>query len=69
MSVITPKYPHVHVQLSGEDGNAFSILARVQRAMMKAQVPKPDIELFMSQATSGDYDNLLHTVMRYVDFS
>ena len=69
MSVITPKYPHVHVQLSGEDGNAFSILGRVQREMRRAQVPKPDIELFMSQATSGDYDHLLHTVMRYVDWS
>lgn len=69
MSVITPKYPHVHVQLTGEDSNAFSILARVQRAMMKAQVPKADIELFMNQATSGDYDHLILMVMRYVDFS
>lgn len=69
MSVITPKYPHVHVQLSGEDGNAFSILARVQRALMKAQVPKSDIELFYSTATNGDYDHLLQTVMQYVDWS
>ena len=69
MTVITPKYPHVHVQLSGEDGNAFSILARVQRAMMKAQVPKSDIELFVNQATTGDYDHLLHTVKRYVNWS
>jgi hypothetical protein len=69
MSVITPKYPHVHVQLTGEDGNAFSILARVQKALTKAQVPASEIELFMSTATSGDFDHLLQTVMRYVDWS
>ena len=69
MNVITPKYPHVHVQLSGEDGNAFSILARVEKAMRKAQIPKPEIQLFMSTATNGDYDHLLHTVMQYVDWS
>lgn len=69
MSVITPKYPHVHVQLSGEDGNAFSILGRVQREMRRAQVPQSDIELFTSTAMSGDYDQLLETVMRYVDWS
>lgn len=69
MSVITPKYPHVHVQLSGEDGNAFSILARVQRALMKAQVPKSEIELFVNTATNGDFDHLLQTVMQYVDWS
>ena len=28
----TPKYPQVKVKLVGEDGNAFAILGRVQRA-------------------------------------
>ena len=69
MSVITPKYPHITVALSGEDGNAFSILGRVTKAMRRAQVPEHEIALFTSTAMSSDYDHLLATVMRYVDFT
>ncbi len=28
-----PKFPNIEVQLSGEDGNAFSIMGRVTKAM------------------------------------
>jgi hypothetical protein len=57
------------VALSGEDGNAFSILGRVTKAMRRAQVPEHEISLFTSTAMSSDYDHLLTTVMRYVDFT
>lgn len=60
------KYPDITVKLSGEDGNAFSILARVQQAMRRNGVPKGEIEAFHAEATSGDYDDLLQTVMRTV---
>lgn len=62
-----PKYPKVEVQLSGEDGNAFSILGRVSGAMRKAKVPKEDIDAFMKEATSGNYDNLLATCCKWVN--
>lgn len=34
------KYPNIEVKLIGEDGNAFSILARVDSALKKAKIHK-----------------------------
>ena len=61
------RYPNVTVPLVGEDGNAFAILGRVQRALRKAGVPKEEIDAFIKEAMSGDYDALLATVMRWVE--
>lgn len=55
------------VRLVGEDGNAFAILGRVRRAMRHAGWPKSTIDEFLREATAGDYDHLLQTVMRYCD--
>jgi hypothetical protein len=63
----TPKYPNITVQLLGRDGNAFAILGRVQSAMRRGGVPQEDIKKFMDEATKGDYDRLLTTVMSWVD--
>lgn len=60
------KHPEVHVRLVGEDGNAFSILGRVRRAMVRAGVSADEVDAFHAEATSGDYDNLLGTVLRWV---
>lgn len=62
-----PKYPDVFVELTGEDGNAFLILGRVQKALRKAGVDKAEVAEFMAEATSGDYDHLLQTVVKWVD--
>lgn len=59
-----PKYPHINIPMVGEDGNAFSILARVQR-IMKQNGLKDEVSAFHAEATSGDYDNLLRTVMNW----
>jgi oligoribonuclease NrnB/cAMP/cGMP phosphodiesterase (DHH superfamily) len=61
-----PKYPNVKVKLVGEDGNAFFILGRVRNEMKKNNVPAEDINKFMAEAMSGDYNNLLQTCMKYV---
>ena len=61
-----PKFPEVEVQLTGEDGNAFSILGRTQRAMKEANIPSKEISAYMAEAMSGDYDHLLQTTMQYV---
>ena len=61
-----PKYPKVSVKLVGEDRNAFAILGRVLVAMRRAGVPEEQRNEFIAEATSGDYDHLLQTVMEYV---
>lgn len=61
-----PKYPDVEVKLAGEDGNSFSILGRVQRALREAGVAKEEIETFMGEAMSGDYSHLIRTVGEWV---
>ena len=63
----TPRYPDVTVRLVGEDGNAFSIMGRVRGALRRADVPQDEIERFTAEAMAGDYDDLLRTVMAWVD--
>ena len=53
----------VRVKLVGEDGNAFAILGRVQKAMRRAGVDKVAIAAYMNEAMSGDYNHLLATTM------
>lgn len=62
-----PKYPKIKVKLVGEDGNAFAILGRVRHEMKRNKVPAEDMQKFMEEATSGDYDNLLQTCMKWVN--
>jgi len=62
-----PKYPNVKVNLSDEDGNAFSILGRVRKALRRAGVPEVEVQEFHDEAVSGDYDHLLQTVMKTVE--
>ena len=66
MGRVEIKHPEVQVDLIGEDGNAFAILGRVSRAMRRAGVSKAERDAFMKEATSGDYNHLLATVMRWV---
>ena len=65
MNLLTPKYPEINVPMVGEDGNAFAILGRVKRIMRRADLPDSEWEAFHAEATSGNYDNLLVTVMRW----
>lgn len=62
----TPKYPHINVRLVGEDGNAFSIIARTRRALLHGGVSRDKVDVFVKEAMSGDYHNLLCTVMDWV---
>ena len=59
------RYPDIVVQMVGEDGNAFAILARCKTAMRRAGLEKSAIDEFINEAKKGDYDHLLRTVMRY----
>jgi hypothetical protein len=53
------------VELSNCDGNAFLILGKVRKAMKKQGVPQEKIDEFTKEATSGNYDHLLQTAMKY----
>jgi hypothetical protein len=59
------RYPEVVVQLTGQDGNAFAILGTVQQALRAAGHADAAAEFF-AEATSGDYNQLLQTCMRWV---
>ena len=63
------KYPDIHVQLTGNDGNAFSIMGNVTREMKRNGVSLEEVNAFREEAMSGDYDNLLRTCMEWVDVS
>jgi hypothetical protein len=59
------RHPEVVVQLTGQDGNAYAILGTVRQALREAG-HAGDIAEFFAEATSGDYDHLLQTCMRWV---
>jgi hypothetical protein len=52
--------------LVGEDGNAFNILGRARQALRLAG-RGDDWAAFEAEATSGDYDQLLATVMDWFE--
>lgn len=64
--MVEPKYPGIVVELVGQDGNAFAILGRVTKALRRANVPEGMVKAFYAEATSGNYDHLLQTVMEWV---
>ena len=64
---MTTKYPNVTVNLIGNDGNAFYVVGATMRAMRLSAVTDTRITDFYKEATSGDYDHLLQTVMEWVN--
>ncbi len=60
------KYPDIEVQLSERDGNAFMVMGAVSKALRRAHVPKEEIDKYLEESTSGDYNNLLATATRWV---
>lgn len=62
-----PTYPHVHVQLTGHDGNAYNIIGRVATAIRK-QVGDDAAKQFTEAAFAAkSYDDLLNLAMTTVD--
>ena len=60
------KYPEIEVQLTGNDGNAFAVMASVRKALKRAKVSSDEIAEYVKESTSGDYDNLLRVAMSWV---
>jgi len=60
------KYPEIEVQLTNNDGNAYAIMGAVRRALKRARVSADEIDEYVKQSMSGDYDNLLRVAMSWV---
>lgn len=53
--------------LLGIDGNAFSIMGAVRRALRQNGASREYIEAYTKEATSGDYDHLLAASVEYLE--
>ena len=61
------KFPDVFVDLFSIDSNAFSIIGTVGCALNAGGATVEELDEFMAEATSGDYDQLLRTVIQWVN--
>ena len=48
------KYPNIQVQLTGTDGNVFSVLGKVIKAIKVNGVPQSEVDAFWEEASSGE---------------
>ena len=70
-----PMFPEVEVQLTGNDGNALSIMGNVstnlREFLSEEDLTKDEINNIITQyreeSMAGDYDNLLRTAMKWVE--
>ena len=53
--------------LVGVDGNAFCIMGYTARAMRRAGFSQEDIDRMHTEATAGDYCNLIVVCDGYID--
>lgn len=63
------RFPDLRVNLTHISGNAYQVIGAVRQAMMRHR-PRIDgdlIEEFTDEARGTDYDNVLQTVLAWVD--
>lgn len=53
--------------LVGCDGNAFAVMGYVRRCMQREKFTRDEIENYLTEAKSSDYNNLLCVSMDYID--
>jgi len=61
------RYPNIDVDLSNVDGNAHMLIGTVSRALRRNGVGQGEIREFQDEAKSGDYDNVIQTIMSWVN--
>lgn len=62
-----PRFPDVTVQLPNDTNTGSRYVARVSGALRRGGATQEEVDEFIHEATSGDYDNMLATVQRWVD--
>jgi hypothetical protein len=66
VSELTPAgKPAAPMDWGNQDGNAYAIMGAVARGLRKTGHTKEEIETYHEDSTSGDYDHLLQTAMRW----
>ena len=58
------KYPNIRIDLSTQDGNAFAIIGACTLALKRNGL-RNQVKPFIAEATSGDYDKVLRTVLAW----
>lgn len=53
--------------LLGVDGNAFSVMGYVTKAMKREDKSEDEVKAFRDKAQSGDYNNLLSVSQKMVE--
>lgn len=53
----------LNLNLIGQDGNAYALLAHFKRQAKRAGWTEEEIKAKRDEATSGDYDHLLSTLI------
>ena len=56
-----------YYSLVGVDGNAYLIMAYVQRAMRQCGKTREEQDAYINDAENGDYDHLLSVSMDMID--
>jgi len=64
-----PYFPDAQVTLTGGSDHAVLIFMKVRRALERAGACPEEVALFMRIVTSGDYNNVLATCMRWAEVS
>jgi hypothetical protein len=59
MADVTPKFPKVVLNLTGQSGINLGILARAQKAMRKAGLGKNDTDNFFKEVGNSDFNTLV----------
>ena len=59
-----PKYPNISIDLLNQDGNAFAIIGACTLALKRNGL-RNQVKPFIAEATSGDYDKVLRTVLAW----
>jgi ribosomal protein S9 len=59
----------VAVKLTGTDGNAYAVMGAVSKALKKAGATKEQVDAYMAESMSGDYNHLIATACDWVEVS
>ena len=55
------------VELDGSDGNGMMIISKCRRALSRAGYTAEQIKEFTDEATSGNYDHVIQTAMKWCE--
>jgi len=69
MTTSEVRHPEITVELLGQDSNAFAVLGATRKALRRGGVSGEEQEEYIEEATSGDFDHLLQTTMKWVNVS